>query len=121
MPLRHLDMVDGLESNDCLPHAVASLQTLAPLRCGCGAWRRLQQAWSLMAFTDSPCRRPPADFGAIAVWVRRVAEAEEGLEAAPQAALVNALPALPVLLLGFVGQEVNEIVSGAFGERQVWA
>lgn len=66
-----------------------------------------------------PCCRPFLDFGAVAVWVRRVAEAEEGLEAAPQAALVHALPALPVLLLGFVGQEVNEIVSGAQGKLEV--
>lgn len=67
-------------------------------------WRLIKEDPSLGG------RLPGGDFGAVAVWVRRVAEAEEGLEAAPQAALVHALPALPVLLLGFVGQEVNEIV-----------
>lgn len=53
----------------------------------------------------------PADFGSLAGAVRSVAEAEEGLNAPAVALLVNAVPALPVLVAGFIGQEGREIVS----------
>ncbi len=43
--------------------------------------------------------------------MRSVAEAEEGLNAPAVALLVNAVPALPVLVAGFIGQEGREIVS----------
>ncbi|KXZ44980.1 hypothetical protein GPECTOR_60g758 [Gonium pectorale] len=55
-------------------------------------------------------RLPGGDFGQLAGLVRRVSEAEDGLQPPSAALLVNALPALPVLLVGFVGQEGNEIV-----------
>ncbi|KAG2485646.1 hypothetical protein HYH03_015618 [Edaphochlamys debaryana] len=67
-------------------------------------WRLLKEDPSLGG------RLPGGDFGALASTVRRLAEAEASLNAPSTALLVNALPALPVLCLGFVGQEVNEII-----------
>ncbi|GIL89087.1 hypothetical protein Vretimale_16193 [Volvox reticuliferus] len=53
---------------------------------------------------------PGGDFGHLAGFIRRVSEAEGLLNPPSTALLVNWLPALPVLLIGFVGQEGNEIV-----------
>ncbi|PNW86191.1 hypothetical protein CHLRE_02g076500v5 [Chlamydomonas reinhardtii] len=67
-------------------------------------WRLLKEDPSLGG------RLPGGDFGSLAGAVRSVAEAEEGLNAPAVALLVNAVPALPVLVAGFIGQEGREIV-----------
>ncbi|GLC33763.1 hypothetical protein PLESTB_000112900 [Pleodorina starrii] len=55
-------------------------------------------------------RLPGGDFGALASLIRCVSEAEGSLSPASTALLLNWLPALPVLLVGFVGLEGKEIV-----------
>ncbi|PNH04492.1 hypothetical protein TSOC_009325, partial [Tetrabaena socialis] len=66
-------------------------------------WRLLKEDPSLGG------RLPGGDFGPAAAVVRLVADSEGGLNPATMALLVNALPALPVLLVGFMGQEGSAI------------
>ncbi|EFJ49159.1 hypothetical protein VOLCADRAFT_117297 [Volvox carteri f. nagariensis] len=53
---------------------------------------------------------PGGDFGHLAALIRRLSDAEGSLNPPSTALLINWLPALPVLMIGFLGQEGNEII-----------
>lgn len=70
----------------------------------------LQSLLECLTSTLMPPLAP--DYGMIGR-IREVADEEEALSAPRKALLVNALPAIPVLLVGFICLEGNELVSAA--------